>query len=126
MTAIALSRGRRLQLPGSGRFWIAGVVAAAIALYAAFHDQFTLPFDTDAPIFQALNGVRDWVDENRSTSPIFVLVFDAIREGIGALVDVMLSVLHGLSWPGVLAAAGGLGYLAGGWRIGLLAALGFA
>src|SRR5438128_12369935 len=120
MTAITLSGQRRLQLPGTGRSWIAAAVAAAILLYAAFHDQFTLGFDSDAPLFQALNGVRDWVDENRATSPLFVFVFDAIRQAIGALVDVLLAGLHGLSWVGVLALATGLGWLAGGWRIGLV------
>ena len=54
------------------------------------------------------------------------VVLDAIREGIGGLVGTFDNAIALLGWPGVIAVAGALGAVFGGWRLALLAAGGFA
>ncbi len=93
-------------------------IAAAIA-YLLFHDQWTLPHDDDAGIFRTLNGVHDVIADNRK-------VVDPIRIGITSLVDLFDEILASLGWPGVIGLISALGLLFGGYRLALLAGLGFA
>ena len=87
-----------------------------------FQGQGTLPHDEAYPLFDTLNDVRDWIEENRDS----IFIFELIRAGIGGLVGAFEGLLAGLGWPGVIALAGGLGLIFGGWRLALLGALGFA
>ena len=66
------------------------------------------------------------MDANRTTSPLFVYVFDPIRVAIDALVTGIDSILALLGWPGILAVSGALGLIFGGWRLAVLAVAGFA
>ena len=94
----------------------------AVLLYVVFQDQGTLPHDKAYPLFETLNGVRAWIEENRNSLGVFGL----IREGIGGLVGTFDALLASLGWPGVLTVAGALGLVFGGWRLALLSAGGFA
>ena len=87
-----------------------------------FQGQGTLPHDEAYPLFATLNGVRDWIDANRDS----LVLFDLIREGVGGLVGAFDNLLAALGWPGVLAVAGALGLVFGGWRLAALSAGGFA
>ncbi len=40
-------------------------------LYLVFQGMFVRPYDPDAALFNWLNGVRDWLETNRS-GPFFV------------------------------------------------------
>ncbi len=125
MTAISLPAVARVD-PQTGRR-VLGIliVVAVVALYVLFQGQWTLPHDPEAGIFTWVNGVRDWVDANR-TVPVFTFVIDPIRIGIGALVTFFVELLATLGWPGVLAVAGSLGFIFGGLRLATLSVLGFA
>ncbi|MFJ2031336.1 ABC transporter permease [Streptosporangium sp. NPDC087985] len=117
------SRSRTATLPP----WVAPLtgVAVAVAAYLVFRDTALLPHDDDAAQFGFINGVRDWVDTNRNESPVFLFFVNYVRLSVGGLYDLFHLVLHGLGWAGVIGASGALGLLAGGWRIALLAVLGF-
>ena len=67
-----------------------------------------------------LNGVRAWIEDNRAAIPFI----SQIREFVDAFVELFLAVLHGLSWPGLVAVAGAIGLAIGGWKLALLAATG--
>jgi len=95
------------------------------ALYAVFRDQWLLPHDSGAPAFGALNDLRDWIDSNRTTNPVLVLVVNLIRVPVGSIEDLFRSVLANLSWPGVTVIATMIGVVFGGLRIGLLVGTGF-
>ncbi|ETK35855.1 ABC transporter permease [Microbispora sp. ATCC PTA-5024] len=117
----AAPRGRRLAR------WappVAGVVAVVV-LYLAFKDTATLPHDDDARLFHHLNDVRDWVDENRNSSPIFLFVLNYIRLFVADLYTALQAALVALGWPGLIGLTAGLGWLAGGWRIALVSVAGF-
>jgi glycine betaine/proline transport system permease protein len=103
---------------------VLGAVAAVFA-FLVFRGQFTLPHDDQAPLFSTLNGVRDWVSENQSTHPFFLIVIHPIRDAIGAMVGAFQDVLHGLTWPAVVVIAALIGAIGGGWRLAALGATGF-
>ncbi len=124
MTAISL-RPVTLRAGISRRAAIAAFAAAVAVAFVLLHGQFVLPHDDQAPLFKTLNGVRDWVSENRATNPLFLYLIEPLRVGIGAAITALQGILHGLTWPAVVVIAAALGALGGGWRLALLAATGF-
>jgi glycine betaine/proline transport system permease protein len=124
MTAISL-RPAALRASVSRRAAIAAFVAVAAIVFLLLHGQFVLPHNDQAPLFKALNGVRDWVSENRATNPLFLYLIEPIRVAIGGAISILQALLHGLTWPAVVTIAAALGALGGGWRLALLAASGF-
>ena len=119
MTAISLSDRSRLDQRSARRLLAAALVAAAALAFVLFHDQATLPHDDDFPLFRSLNGVRDFVDENR-------YVLDPVRSAVAGLVGAFDLVIASLGWPGIIGVAGALGLVFGGVRVALLAITGFA
>jgi glycine betaine/proline transport system permease protein len=127
MTAVSLPRTASRVDPRNSRRALVGIaIAVVVVLYLIFQGQWTLPHDDGAPIFKTLNGIRDWVDANRTSSPLFIYLFDPIRIAIDNLVMAIDSVLALLGWPGILAVSGALGLIFGGWRLAALAVFGFA
>ncbi|GII27173.1 glycine/betaine ABC transporter permease [Planotetraspora mira] len=104
---------------------VAGAVLV-VALYVAFKNTAVLPHDDDASLFHWLNDARDWVDENRNTSPFFLYFINYVRLGVAELFTLFQTALTALGWPGLIGVAAGLGWLAGGWRIALVSVVGFA
>ena len=125
MTAISL-RPAAVRPPIGRRAALVGAAVLAALTFVVFRGTFTLPHDDQAPIFQALNGIRDWVSDNQASHPLFVFVIHPIRDAIGAMVGALQALLHGLTWPGVIVTAGAIGAVGGGWRLALLAVTGFA
>jgi glycine betaine/proline transport system permease protein len=127
VTAVSVPRAAARLDPRTGRRALALIgVVVAVVLYLLFQGQWTLPHDESSPVFTALNAIRDWVDANRTTSPLFVYVFDPIRVAIDALVTGIDAFLALRGWPGILAVSGALGLIGGGWRLAVLAVAGFA
>ena len=122
MTAVSVPLAARLESRTARRLLLLIFAVVATLLYVVFQGQGTLPHDESYPLFDTLNGVRAWIEENRDS----LVIFGLIRDGIGGLVSAFDGLLASLGWPGVLALAGGLGLIFGGWRLALLAAAGFA
>jgi glycine betaine/proline transport system permease protein len=83
------------------------------------------PDGDDAAAFRFFGDLRTWVDDNRDTSPIFLYGFNYLRLGVALLVNAMHAVLYGLGWAGLVAVTGALAAVLAGWRIAVLAVLGF-
>jgi len=79
----------------------------------------------DAWAFRFFTDVRNWVDANRDTSPLFLYGINYLRLGVVVLVGAVQSVLYGLGWAGLVAVVGGLAALLAGWRTALLTVAGF-
>ncbi len=120
MTAASLSLGRRAEIRLSRGQQLGLLLLGWAVLYLIFNGQLTLAHSDDAPLFQTLNGVRDWVDSNRTTLPLFVYVLDPIRDGIGWLIDALTWVFSNVSWLGVTAIFGAMGVVFVGWRTAIL------
>lgn len=117
--ASAIRRPPRWVLPAT-------VVAALLVGYLTLNGTATLPHDDEAAAFLAVNDARDWVDANRNDNPLFLYFINYVRIYLGQLYTALETVLFALGWPGLIGVVGGLGWLAGGWRIALLGVAGFA
>lgn len=124
MTTISL-RPAVLGATVSRRMAIVVAAVAVAAAFVVFRGQFVLPHDDQAPLFRTLNGVRDWVSANRTINPFFLYVIEPLRAAIAAAVAGLQDVLHGLTWPAIVAIAAAIGAIGGGWRVALLGASGF-
>ena len=85
MTAIAGTLARRIDIRLPKWVLLAGLFGIGAVLYVLLQGTSTLPHDDGAPLFLTLNGVRDWVDENRTINPVFLYVLGPIRGGIDLL-----------------------------------------
>ena len=120
MTAVGVAAAR--LVPGIPRSaWALIGAITAVALYLVFRGQGTLPHNNDADLFRSLNALRETVEDNRDNIPLIT----PIRQGVGGLVDLFISGVHALSWPGLVAVATAIGLVIGGWRLALLGATGF-
>jgi len=125
VTTASISLGRRLDIRLSRTRQFALLLGLWVVLFMLSHGRLTLPHSDDTPLFQALNGVRDWVDANRTTLPLFVYVLDPIRDGIGALIDALTWVFSTISWFGITAIFGAIGVVFVGWRTAILVVASF-
>ena len=124
MTAISIPAAQRLATGLPKWAWLLVLLIASAILYYFFAGTTVQPHDPERALFQALNELRDWIRDNQD-SLVFQIVFGIPRTIIDTLVEVLTAVLHGIGWPALIAIAGVLGYLAGGWRILVLAVAGF-
>jgi glycine betaine/proline transport system permease protein len=124
VTAVALPAIRRL-VPTLPKRWLAlGLLAVAAVLFVLFAGSAPVEHRDDAPFFLTLNDIRDWVRDNRD-SPVLLVLFTVPRVFIDALVSTLIAVLHAVGWPALVALAGTLGLLAGGWTPAGIAVTGF-
>ncbi|WP_436527310.1 ABC transporter permease [Actinoplanes sp. HUAS TT8] len=103
---------------------IAVLIVATVAAYLSFRTTAAAD-DADAAAFRVLGDVRDWVDANRDTHPVFLYGVNYLRLGIRVLVDTIQAGLTGLGLAGLVAVAGAIAFVLGGWRPALLAVAGF-
>lgn len=120
MTAIsgALSRGIEVRLPKSAQLLL--LLGVGAVLFLLFRGHWTLEHNDRAPLFATLNGVRDWVDANRTINPVFVYVLGPIRGAIDSLDDVVTFLLAQVSWLGLMAIATAIAFALVSWRTALL------
>jgi glycine betaine/proline transport system permease protein len=121
-TTTAVGTPSRLGVPR----WAApaGVVVLFAAAYLVFRGTGTLPHDKEAPQFLSITDLREWIDDHRNDNPLFLYFLNYIRLFVGALYGTFQTVLYALGWPGITGVMGALAWLAGGWRIALLAVAG--
>jgi len=99
---------------------ILGLIAAWLVVHAPAG-----PDGDDAAAFRFFGDLRTWVDDNRDTSPLFLYGVNYLRLGVALLVNSVHSGLYALGWAGLIAVTGALAAVLAGWRIALLAVLGF-
>src|SRR5438128_32745 len=122
MTAVPIALRGRPEIALTRGVQLAILFVGAAILYVALQGRWTLEHNDDAPLFQTLNGVRDWVDANRTVNPVFVYVLGPVRDGIGWLDDALTFVFAHLNWAGLTAIVAALGLAFVTWRTALLVA----
>ncbi|MEU8317691.1 ABC transporter permease subunit [Nonomuraea sp. NPDC048881] len=122
MSTTAVSAPTRLKIPR----WAApaGVAVLFAVAYLVFRGTGTLPHDKEAPQFLAVTELREWIDDHRNESPLFLYFLNYIRLFVDGVYTFFQTVLTALNWPGLIGVLAALAWLAGGWRIALLAAAG--
>ncbi len=119
MTAAAAVVQRRASTVSNGVAALL-LVALVAVLFFAFAGQWTLPHDDDAQRFHQINDIRAWIDANRNTNVVLLLVLGSVRFVITGAVDIFMTVLHGISGLGWVGIGGALGFALGGWRLAAL------
>ncbi len=79
----------------------------------------------DAAAFRFFDDVRDWVDSHRDTHPLFLYGVNYLRLAVVEVIDIVQTLMHALSGPATVAAAGAVAFLAAGVRTAILAVAGF-
>ncbi|MBA3488347.1 MAG: ABC transporter permease, partial [Longispora sp.] len=126
MTTVDVQVALRAAGIRNPRLWaLLALIAATVLGYLAFRGNDVLAHGEDAPAFHFLNGVRDWVDDNRDTSAVFLFFVNEIRFGISLFIEGIQATLSFLGGVGVVAMVGGLAALFARWRISALAIAGF-
>jgi glycine betaine/proline transport system permease protein len=106
------------------RTFLGLLIVATVVAYLAFRTDGAADPD-DAAAFRFFGGVRDWVDANRDTSPVFLYGVNYLRLGVRLLVDGVQATLYGLGFAGLVAAVTAIALVFAGWRTSLLTAGGF-
>ncbi|MFI5392486.1 MAG: ABC transporter permease [Myxococcota bacterium] len=102
--------------------WIGAIVVATIVALQ-LTDGFPERWVVDAQRWFA--NVETWVIENDETSPLFVYFLTPLKNFLNAFLDGVTNVLLRMTWIGVVTAAAVIGGLLAGWKMALLAGLGF-
>lgn len=124
MTAVSVPAIRRAETAVPKWAWFLAIIGVAAILYVLFAGTATQPHDNRAPLFVALNEVRDWIRDNRD-NPVYFILFVIPRTAVDAILDALTTVLRAIGWPGLIAIAGLLGYLAEGLRRAVLTVVAF-
>jgi glycine betaine/proline transport system permease protein len=99
------------------------LIVATVVAYLIFRTPGGADADSSAA-GRFFTGVRDWVDANRDTSPLFRYGFNYLRLGVVLLVDAVRGVLAGLGAIGLIAVSGAIALVLAGWRTAVLAVAG--
>jgi glycine betaine/proline transport system permease protein len=102
--------------------WGAVVVAAiavGLQLTAGFPEGWVVDVEHWFVAFE------NWVIENNDVSWVFVYLINPLKDGLGAVIDAVTTILLRMTWFGVLVGATALAGVVAGWRLALLAAAGF-
>lgn len=122
MTAIAAAvrPGAGIHLTKARQVLLLLAAAAVVYLIAQllFPTLFTRPYDPDAGLFDWLNGVRNWIEDN-STGPFFVYVVNPVRLGLNWLVALFTGWLTAAGWTGVMGTGAALALAFATWRTAL-------
>jgi glycine betaine/proline transport system permease protein len=118
MTAVRLGTTTTMTPQRARRALFVVLAGAAFLTFLIFRDQWTLPHDDDSPLFRSLNGVRDFVDQNRT-------ILEPIRATVTAIIAFFDELIASLGWPGIIGVAAALGMVFSGWRVTAIVVVGF-
>jgi len=103
--------------------WLGVVVLAAILGIVLFSGGFPAKLTVDAA--KPFNAFNDWVITHQRTNPLFVHVLNPLSDGINTSVKDLQLLLSRMTWLGITVAAAAIAGVLAGWRMALLAGIGF-
>ena len=96
------------------------VVAVGLQLTPGYPDGLVVD------VGQVFDGFQGWVIDNQKTSPLFTLLLNPIKDSANALLDGTTNILSRMTYVGVIAGAAALAGVLAGWRLAIVAAVGFS
>ena len=109
--------------PWRGRLlWLLGIVVVGLVglqLSGGFPEGLTVDFN------HVFDRVQLWSIDNQSSHPLYTLLLNPIKDGLNALYEGVTNGLLRMTFLGVIVAAAAIAGTLAGWRMAVLAALGF-
>jgi len=105
----------RPSLRPSPRLLLAAGLLAALALLGGFGTAF--PEAVTLPVGRWADALQGWVVRNRSTAPVFAVLFRPLAGLAAASLDGTVALLGALGWLGVIVLVVTVALLAAGWRV---------
>jgi glycine betaine/proline transport system permease protein len=76
-------------------------------------------------VAKVFDSFQEWVIANQATSPLFIYFLNPIKDAANALLDATTNVLNRMTYVGVIVGAAALAGVLAGWRLAIVAAVGF-
>ncbi len=124
MSALSGAASHRPPSPWRSRFLWTGAVVLAIAIGLRLTPGFPERLVVD--VGRVFDGFQGWVIDHQKTSPLFVYLLNPIKDAANALLDATTSILDRMTFLGVLVGAAALAGVLAGWRLAIVAAVGFS
>ena len=77
-------------------------------------------------VAKVFDSFQEWVIANQATSPLFIYFLNPIKDAANALLDATTNVLNRMTYVGVIVGAAALAGVLAGWRLAIVAAVGFS
>ena len=103
--------------------WLIAVIVAVWIGIIAFSGGFPSVLSLDAA--KPFNAFADWAQTHQNTSPLFSSFLRPLKDGVNSTVDQLVLLLSRMTWMGVIALIGAVAGVIAGWRIALVAVIGF-
>jgi glycine betaine/proline transport system permease protein len=102
--------------------WLVGiavVIGIGLQLTAGFPERWVIDID------HLFVSAENWIIEHDDTSWIFVHVLTPLKDGINTAFDQLVLVMNRMTWVGFVTAAAAVAAVVAGWRMAVLAGVGF-
>jgi glycine betaine/proline transport system permease protein len=103
--------------------WLVGVGLAVWVGTMVFSGGFPSSLSVDAT--KPFNAFADWASTHQSTNPLFSGFLSPLKDAVNSAVEHLVLLLSRMTWLGVIALVSMVAGVLAGWRLALLAAVGF-
>jgi glycine betaine/proline transport system permease protein len=103
--------------------WVAAVIVGVWVGTMVFSGGFPSSLSVDAA--KPFNAFADWAQTHQNTSPIFSRFLSPLKDGLNSSVEQLILLLSRMTWLGVIALMTAVAGVFAGWRLAMLAAVGF-
>ena len=77
-------------------------------------------------VAKVFDSFQEWVIANQATSPLFIYILNPIKDAANSLLDATTNILNRMTYVGVIVGAAALAGVLAGWRLAIVAAVGFS
>jgi glycine betaine/proline transport system permease protein len=110
--------------PWRTRLIWAGAVVVAIAIGLQLTPGFPERLVVD--VGKVFDGFQGWVIDHQKTSPLFIYFLIPIKDAANSLLDATTNVLSRMTFLGVIVGAAAIAAVVAGWKLAIVAAVGFS
>ena len=110
--------------PWRGRLIWAGAIVMVIAIGMQLTPGF--PDRMVVDIGKVFDGFQGWVIDHHETSPLFIYFLNPIKDSANTLLDATTNILNRMTYLGVIVGAAALAGVLAGWRLAIVALVGFS
>ncbi len=103
--------------------WVIAVIAVAWVGTMVFSGGFPTSLTVDAT--RPFNAFADWASTHQNTNPVFSAFLVPLKDAVNSATNHLVLLLSRMTWLGVIALVAAVAGVLAGWRLAVLAAVGF-